>query len=185
MAVAGLSALFAVMASVYYYCGMRCLRERMRRLLLERERIPREAAEEVLRIARDILDNMAISGDDPQLLARKLSKMIFSKGDEERGLVASAEKLANYCRYGIADHLRESCPALTTDEIRMSCFICMGFPNHSLQYIFGYSNTASLYNQRSRIRHKMGIAEQEITLERYLEGMVEELRKRAEKEEMF
>ena len=67
----------------------------------------------------------------------------------------------------------------------MCCFICMNLPNHSLQYLFGYGSTAYLYNQRSKIRHKLGIDDPDITLERYLEGIVERLRQEKEAEENF
>ncbi|MBO4769007.1 MAG: hypothetical protein IKX03_02090 [Bacteroidales bacterium] len=157
----------------------------MREYIDAGERVSREAVEGVIGITREILDNLAISGDNPQLLARKLKRAIFSTDGDDRGLVASVEKLADFYYFGIAGYLRENCPSLSDDEVRMCCFICMNLPNHSLQYLFGYGSTAYLYNQRSKIRHKLGIDDPDITLERYLEGIVERLRQEKEAEENF
>ena len=148
----------------------------MREYIDAGERVSREAVEVVIGITRDILDNLAISGDNSQLLARKLERAIFSTDADDRGLLASVEKLADFYYCGIAVYLKENCPSLSDDEVRMCCFICMNLPNHSLQYLFGYGNSASLYTQRSKIRHKLGIDDPDITLERYLEGIVEQLR---------
>jgi hypothetical protein len=153
--------------------------------LKQRELISREAALEVLSIAKDILDNLAINGDDPQLLARKLTKVIFARAEEEKGLIASVEKLVNYCYYGIAGYLRETCPELTLDEVRMSCFICMGLPNHSLQFLYGFSNSSSLYNLRLKLRKKLGVPDSGITLEQYFNGLTEKLKRKEDEDERF
>ncbi len=187
MAVAGLSALVAGLASIYYYNREMNLRKRVRLFLKERERIPRETAGKVIDLSRFILDNLAISGENPQLLARRLQKAIFAKEEEdgENGLVASVQEIANYYFYGIADHLKEEHPDMNEDEVRICCFICMDMPNHSLQYLFGYGSTAYLYNQRCRIRRKLEMDDPDITLKQYLDGMVEQLKRKKEEELIF
>ena len=139
----------------------------------------------VLRLAKDILDDMSLSGDNPQLLARRLKRSILSEEKEDESLVGSIQKLINYRYYGIAEHLMEICPELTEDDINMCCFICMSLPNHSLQFIFDYSNSASLYNHRSRIRRKLGVSDSGISLEQHLQGIMERLREEKAKRETF
>ena len=186
MAVAGLSALVAGLASIYHYNREMNLRKRVRRFLKERERIPRETAGKVIDLSRFILDNLAISGENPQLLARRLQKAIFAKEEDgENGLVASVQEIANYYFYGIADHLKEEHPDMNEDEVRICCFICMDMPNPSLQYLFGYGSTAYLYYQRGRIRRKLEIGDPDITLKQYLDGMVEQLKRKKEEELIF
>ena len=183
-----MSALVAGLASIYYYNREKNLRNKVRLFLKERERVPREAAGKVIRVSRDVLDNLAISGENPQLLARRLHKAIFSKEEDEdgeKGLLASVNGLADYYFYGIAGYLQEKYPDLNADEVKMCCFICMDMPNHSLQYLFGYSSSAYLYNQRCRIRRKLEIGDPDITLKQFLDGIVERLKREKEEELIF
>lgn len=185
LVVAGLSALITALTFIYFLNRERIFEKRISRYLKEKEAVPRDAVEFVLRLAKDILDDMSLSGDNPQLLARRLRRSILSEEKEDESLVSSIQKLINYRYYGIADHLREICPELTEDDINMCSFICMSLPNHSLQFLFEYSNSASLYNHRSRIRRKLGITDSNVSLEEHLQGIVEKLRAQNSKREIF
>ena len=61
----------------------------------------------------------------------------------------------------------------------------MGLPNHSLQFLYGFSNSSSLYNLRLKLRKKLGVPDSGITLEQYFNGLTEKLKRKEDEDERF
>lgn len=138
---------------------------------LEYERTTVDAAiVAITTLFREMMDDVCLSGDNPQLLMTRVNKFLFPD-DVSESFVNLLIPVADIHCNGIITYLTDNCPALTKDDLTLCALICLGLPSHSLQKIFNQSNPASLYNMRSRIRHRIGIPEGESTLEKYLQAL--------------
>lgn len=144
----------------------------------EAEALPREVLGYALDILNDLMETAAQSGDNPQLLMSKLKRFIFTGDESRQGIIRYMQPIANFQCHGIVDLLREVNPRLTEEDLTFCSLLCLGFAPNSIQMLYGQSNPASFYNRRSRIRKKLGIADNDRSLESVLTEMVSRLEAR-------
>lgn len=133
------------------------------------------AIDSIVTLFLELMDEVCLSGDNPQLLMSRMNKFLFPTESEDNFIELLIPVADIHCN-GIITYLKETCPALTKEDLTLCALICLGFPSHSLQKIFNQTNSASLYNMRSRIRRKIGIREGDSTLEKHLQSMSDKLK---------
>ncbi|MEG0519185.1 MAG: hypothetical protein RR555_10025 [Bacteroidales bacterium] len=109
--------------------------------------------------------------------AKKLSfiKTFFSsKSHEIQKLYTNLPSVINICHFGLCDYLREKLD-LDTEEIEIISMILLNFTADNICTVKGIKQN-TFYNKRANIRKKLGLADKEIDLIQYLNGIAESLK---------
>lgn len=179
-----MDAIAAIIVSAFIITLTNCLRLRkkhraevrfLQQRLEEQEALPREVLDYTVRILDSLMETAALSGDNPQLLMTKLRRFIFTGDESRQGIIRYMQPIANFQCHGIVDLLRDINPRLTEDDLTFCSLLCLGFAPNSIQMLYGQSNPASFYNRRSRIRKKLGVTDNDRSLESLLAEMVSSL----------
>lgn len=107
---------------------------------------------------RKIVDIAILSGDNPDLIHKKIKKWITAYSDLSYSNLTynTVQQLADMCCKNIISYLREKYPELKNDELTICAYICLDFSSDQIQYLADYKHINSLYNKRHRIKCKLG-----------------------------
>lgn len=144
----------------------------------EEEEKFRTALQERIEAIKVIMDAVAMSGENKDLLYNKIHRFIDDRS-EGNSLVKNMTSVANLVLYGLIDHLRQIYPNLSDDDLEFCSLVALGFPAHTIQSLYKYSNTSSYYNKRKRLRSKISLNSSR-NLEAFLSSTIEDLRLRRE-----
>lgn len=70
-------------------------------------------------------------------------------------------EIANLYHNGVVDRLRSDYPSLNEEELYMCALIALDFPMSSIKFIYNHASEDSMYNKRSRLKKKLGLAPDE------------------------
>ena len=164
-----------------------------RRISLER-RLQRHRAQEAqvklaidsfMDLLRKIIDSALLSNCHPEVLARDLKSHLSEDLDGEKSLVKDCLLFANVRFDGLADYLEHNYPRLTREEILLCCCFCLGLPTDDLRYLLKHGNNNSFYNRTGRIRKKLGLTNQRITVDDFLYELTLQLEKEQAESDYF
>ena len=158
------------------------LERRLRRQRVQEAQV-KLAIDSFMELLRKIIDSALLSNCQPEVLARDLKSRLSEGIDGEKSLVKDCLLFANVRFDGLADYLERNYPRLTREEILLCCCFCLGLPTDDLRYLLKHENTNSFYNLTGRIRKKLGLTNQRITVDDFLYGLTLRLEKeRAERD---
>lgn len=129
---------------------------------------------------KQVMDIASLSGTNANLLYSKIQHYINAP-HHGTNLAKNMTIVANLLCYGLADYLRDNYPKLSENDIEICALLALGFPAHSIENMYNYSNTNSYYNRRARIRKKINLHET-TNLEPTLLAIIKELKEQREKE---
>lgn len=69
--------------------------------------------------------------------------------------------IANLYHHGVINRLRLEYPSLNDEELYMCALIVLDFPMGSIKFIYNHASEDSMYNKRSRLKKKLGLAPDE------------------------
>ena len=130
-----------------------------------------------MELLRKVIDAALLSDCRPEVLARDLRNRLSDEIGGEKSLVKDCLLFAEVRFDGIATYLKRRYPLLNRDEILLCCCFCLGLPTDDLRYLLGHENANSLYNRTSRIRRKIGLTNQRITVDGFLNELTLQLEK--------
>lgn len=130
-----------------------------------------------MELLRKVIDAALLSDCRPEVLARDLRNRLSDEIGGEKSLVKDCLLFAEVRFDGIATYLKRRYPLLNRDEILLCCCFCLGLPTDDLRYLLGHENANSLYNRTSRIRRKIGLTNQRITVDSFLNELTLQLEK--------
>lgn len=130
-----------------------------------------------MELLRKVIDAALLSDCRPEVLARDLRSRLSEEIGGEKSLVKDCLLFADVRFNGIATYLKRRYPLLNRDEILLCCCFCLGLPTDDLRYLLGHENANSLYNRTSRIRRKIGLTNQRITVDDFLYRLTLQLEK--------
>ncbi len=164
-----------------------------RRIALERRLLNRRTQEAQVKLAIDslmellriIIDAALLSNCRPELLVRDLQSRLSKTIGDEGSLVKDCLLFANVRFNGLADYLERHFPLLNREEILLCCCYCLGLPTDNLRYLLKHENNNSLYNRNGRIRKKLGLTNQRVTIDDFLYELTLQLEKERVEREYF
>ena len=130
-----------------------------------------------MELLRKVIDAALLSDCRPEVLARDLRNRLSDEIGGEKSLVKDCLLFAEVRFDGIATYRKRRYPLLNRDEILLCCCFCLGLPTDDLRYLLGHENANSLYNRTSRIRRKIGLTNQRITVDSFLNELTLQLEK--------
>lgn len=149
------------------------LKEKLTRELNEKDnklkdffRLRVEMIKEFVELSRKYSNNL-------EKLKDKFSQMVStdSFSSEDWNLLQEG---VNITGYGIVDHLRNTYPELTEENLRYCALICAGFETDELAILWGINND-SIYKRRTRLRQKLGL-EKTQDLKKFFDELIRKLR---------
>ena len=76
---------------------------------------------------------------------------------------------------GFASVLAQRHPALSKDDIRFCCLICLGYSTNNIRFIYGLKHPNSVYVKRASIRNSLNLTGEKESLEAYIANLLREL----------
>lgn len=92
---------------------------------------------------------------------------------KNRDLAEDVIAIANLTNGGIIDHLHRLYPSLSQHELCYCGFISLGFSHECIRILYNHTNAYSIYTMRSKIRGKIGLVNNTISLETYILDLIE------------
>lgn len=84
--------------------------------------------------------------------------------------------VVNKTCFGVIDYLHANYPDLTSFDLDLCSLLCFGFSQNGIRMIYEHKNNYSLYNKRSKLRKKLGLAAG-VQIEHFLQALIVELGK--------
>lgn len=81
--------------------------------------------------------------------------------------------IANLTNGGIIDRLRRFYPSLSQHELCYCGFISLGFSHECIRILYNHTNVYSIYTMRCKIRSKIGLINKVVSLESYIQNLIE------------
>lgn len=91
---------------------------------------------------------------------------------KNRDLAEDVIAIANLMNGGIIDHLQKLYPSLSQHELCYCGFISLGFSHECIRILYNHTNAYSIYTMRSKIRGKIGLVNNSISLESYILDLI-------------
>jgi hypothetical protein len=154
---------------------------RIKLLTLLDERIEKEAKlQQVLtnRILhfQKIVDYLYRYGPTPIKFKEKVSEAVLQV--EKGNYFGELHDLVNERYAGVINYLKRKYSTLTDEELDMCSLICFGFNNSHIGVLFGHTNPRSVFGKRYNLRKKLGLLQNNDTLEAYLSKVISDLQDR-------
>lgn len=95
--------------------------------------------------------------------------------DNNKELAKDVIAIANLSCHGIINHLGQLYPTLSQRELCYCGLICLGFTPESIRILYNHTNVYSIYTMRCKIRSKMGLTKNSLSLESNIIKIMENL----------
>lgn len=141
------------------------------------------AIDSMMDLLRKVIDAAQLSNCHPEVLARDLRSRLTMETDVS--LVKECPLFANVRFNGFTDYLERNYPLLNREEILYCCCISLGLPSDNLRFLLQHENPNSLYNRTGRIRRKLGLTNQRVTVDEFLYQLTLRLEKESADEDYF
>ena len=138
-----------------------------------------------MELLRMIIDCALLSNCNPEVLVRDLQNRLSKTIGDDGSLVKDCLLFANVRFNGLADYLERQYPILNREEILLCCCYSLGLPTDNLRYLLKHENANSLYNRNGRIRKKLGLTNQRITIDAFLYELTLQLEKERMERDYF
>lgn len=109
---------------------------------------------------------------DPGKFYSQFKEHIKLASGKNRDLAEDVIAIANLTNDGIIDHLQTLYPSLSQHELCYCGFISLGFSHECIRIIYSHTNVYSIYTMRSKIRSKIGLVNNAISLEHHIESLM-------------
>ena len=134
------------------------------------------AARSLIELLADVANASALGGSNIHMLAKRLDRILLSDRGEGRTIKDDFRTMADLGQAGLTRCLEERYPDLTPAEKALCAMLMAGLEPASISKICRYEHEQTFYNRRKDLRKKLGLEHGE-SLERFLEGLSEELRR--------
>lgn len=91
---------------------------------------------------------------------------------KNRDLAEDVIAIANLTNRSIIDHLHKLYPSLSQHELCYCGFISLGFSHECIRILYNHTNVYSIYTMRSKIRSKIGLINNAVSLESYIQYLI-------------
>lgn len=109
---------------------------------------------------------------NPEKFYSQFKEHIKLASGKNRDLAEDVIAIANLTNDGIIDHLQTLYPSLSQHELCYCGFISLGFSHECIRIIYSHTNVYSIYTMRSKIRSKIGLVNNAISLEHHIESLM-------------
>lgn len=120
-----------------------------------------------MEIIRKMVDCYIMYSANPRIFRRKVQALILETDKDSS--FGGLQQVVDEKYGGIIRRLKERHPELSDCDLNLCCLICFGFNSIQIGILFGHDNHKSIFNNRYKLRQKMGIGTKFSSLEAYLE----------------
>ena len=107
------------------------------------------------------------------ILVKKFREYITVNANSGYAL-SDLQFVVNKKYFGIVDYLKSAYPELNKHDLDLCCLLCFGFTQYGICYMYNYSDIASFYNKRSRLRRKLQLP-QDYKIEDFIKNTLKQL----------
>lgn len=108
---------------------------------------------------------------NPEKFYSQFKDHIKLASGKNRDLAEDVIAIANLTNGGIIDHLHKLYPSLSQHELCYCGFLSLGFSHECIRILYNHTNVYSIYTMRSKIRSKIGLINNTISLESYIQNL--------------
>lgn len=138
----------------------------------ERSRALLEVLDKRIQSLKQLLEWASRCESNPEKFHAQFKEHMKLAAGKNRDLAEDVIAIANLTNGGIIDYLHKLYPSLSQHELCYCGFISLGFSHECIRILYNHTNAYSIYTMRSKIRGKIGLVNNAISLESYILDLI-------------